>query len=144
MPNRPISVDDPRTATLGVRMLVRALALRCPACGSRGVFARWFVLADACPSCGLRLHHGPHDHFVGTTLVNFLAAELGWAVLFVTYLVWSWPNPAWDALTWVSVAFMLLLPVTLYRFTRITWLAVDLFFRPGGEGERRDMGPGRP
>ncbi len=116
----------------------------CPACGGGHLFATWFTLAAACPACGLRLHHGPHDHFVGTTLVNFLAAELLWAAGFTTYLILTWPNPAWDALTYVSVVFMAVLPIALYPFTRITWLAVDFIFRPGGEGERPDITPRAP
>ncbi|MBI3789890.1 MAG: DUF983 domain-containing protein [Gemmatimonadetes bacterium] len=144
MASAPITAADVRTTSLAARMLARALTLRCPACGGNGTFARWFTLAESCPHCGLRLHHGPHDHFVGTTLVNFLVAEMTWAFGFATYLVLSWPNPAWDALTWVSVVFMAVLPVTMYPFTRITWLAVDLFFRPGGEGERKDTTPIAP
>ena len=144
MDPRPIDSDDPRTLGLGARLVSRALTLRCPACGARGAFASWFTLTDACLRCALRLHHGPHDHFVGTTLVNFLVAELTWAVGFATYLVLAWPDPAWDALTYVSVAFMAVLPVVLYPFTRLTWLAVDLYFRPGGEGERKDTAPVAP
>ncbi len=144
MDPRPITPADPRTYGLGARILVRALTLRCPACGGGQIFATWFTLADACPTCGLRLHHGPHDHFVGTTLVNFLAAELTWAFGFAAYLILSWPNPSWDALMYVSVVFMAVLPVSLYRFTRITWLAVDFIFRPGGEGERQDTTPLAP
>ena len=139
MAKPPIGPQDPRTFGMAVVILTRALTLRCPSCGSPGIFASWFRLADACPRCRLRLHHGPHDHFVGTTLVNFLVAELTWAVGFATYLILSWPEPAWDALMYVSVAFMAVLPVVLYRFTRISWLAVDFIFRPGGEGERNNI-----
>ena len=42
----------------------------------------------------MRLHQGPHDHFVGTTLVNFLIAEVTWAISFLTYLVATWPDVA--------------------------------------------------
>lgn len=144
MTDRRVSPEEPRTTTLGLTLAARALTLRCPACGSRRIFSTWFTLVNQCPRCALRLHHGPHDHFVGTTLVNFLVAEMGWAILFTIYLVWSWPNPAWDALTWASAAFMVVLPVMLYRFTRICWLTVDFFFRPGGEGERTDVTPTAP
>ena len=85
----------------------------------------------------MRLHQGPHDHFVGTTLVNFLIAEVTWAISFLTYLVATWPDVAWESVTYVSAAFMIALPVLLYPVTRLTWLSVDLFLRPGGEGERR-------
>jgi uncharacterized protein (DUF983 family) len=144
MAPRRFATADLRTPLMGATMLVRALTLRCPRCGGRGTFARWFTLAERCPTCDLPLHHGPHDHFIGTTLVNFLVAELTWAVGFATYLVLSWPSPNWDRLTWVSVVFMAVLPVLMYPFTRITWLAVDLYFRPGERGERSDTRPVAP
>lgn len=117
-------------------MLGRTLRRRCPNCGRATAFAGWFTLAPACTACGMRLHHGPHDHFVGTTLVNFLVAEVTWAVGFVVYLVAAWPNVDWDDVTYVSAGFMVVLPLALYPLTRLTWLAVDLFLRPHGEGER--------
>ena len=89
----------------------------------------------------MRLNRGPHDHFVGTTMVNFLTAEMLWAVGFATYLLLSWPDVRWDALTYVSAVFMAVLPVVMYPFTRVFWLAVDLYFRPGDEGDRDRMGP---
>ena len=118
-------------------MAGRTLRRRCPNCGRATAFAGWFTLAPACSACGMPLHHSPHDHFVGTTLVNFLVAEVTWAIGFLIYLVASWPNVAWERATYVSAAFMIVLPVLLYPLTRLTWLSVDLFLRPGGEGERR-------
>lgn len=117
-------------------MLGRTVLRRCPNCGGATAFAGWFTLARACTACGMPLHHGPHDHFVGTTLVNFLVAEVTWAIGFMVYLVAAWPDVNWDRVTWVSAAFMIVLPVMLYPLTRLAWLAVDLFLRPHGEGER--------
>ena len=131
----------PRTPATATRMAARAFTLRCPNCGGRPVLTNWFTLADACPRCAMRLNHGPHDHFVGTTMVNFLTAELLWAIGFAAYVVLSWPDVHWDALTYVSAAFMAALPVATYPFTRMFWLAVDLYFRPGDEGDRDRMGP---
>ena len=118
-------------------MLGRVLRRRCPNCGRATAFAGFFQLAPACAFCGLTLHHGAHDHFVGTTFINFLLAEITWASGFMIYLVAVWPNVPWDAVTGVSAAFMVILPVVMYPVTRLTWLSVDLYLRPGGEGERR-------
>ena len=131
------SSAPPKTLERAFSMLGRVLRRRCPNCGRATAFAGFFQLAPTCTACGLMLHHGPHDHFVGTTMVNFLLAEVTWAFGFMFYLVAVWPNVPWDAVTGVSAAFMVILPVTMYPITRLTWLAVDLFLRPGGEGERR-------
>lgn len=118
-------------------MLGRVARRRCPNCGRATAFSGFFQLAPACAACAIPLHHGPHDHFVGTTFVNFLLAEVTWAFGFLIYLVSVWPDVPWDAVTVVSAAFMVILPVAMYPVTRLTWFALDLFFRPGGEGERR-------
>ena len=68
-PVTPLAVP-PRTAALAAAMLGRTLRRRCPNCGGSAAFAGWFALAGACAACGIELRHGPHDHFVGTTMVN--------------------------------------------------------------------------
>lgn len=112
------------------RLVARALRLSCPHCGGRGIFQSFFALRSTCPSCGLRLERGESDYFVGAYLFNLIAVEL---ILFfcVCGFVWfTWPNPPWDAITYVTGFLMLAGCVLCYPFAKTTWLAVDLAIRP--------------
>lgn len=118
-------------------MLMRAFLLRCPHCGSRGIFASMFQLKQHCPSCGLRLERGENDYFVGAYLFNLLFVE---AILFVSvvgYLYLVWPDVNWDLITWVSAVLMLSGCLFCYPFAKATWLAIDLAVRPMSPEELR-------
>jgi uncharacterized protein (DUF983 family) len=113
----------------------RALRRRCPACGGKGVWRSWFASKERCPHCGIRLDRGEPDFFLGAYLVNFVVAELLFAVLLVTWILLTWPNPPWNAITVGSVILVVVLPIFFYPYTRGIWLGVDLLFRPYQPGE---------
>lgn len=113
----------------------RALRRHCPACGAPGVWKSWLRPYDRCPRCGIRFDRGEDDYFLGAYLLNLVAAELGFAALFVIVLVSTWPTPPWTGVTIGSVALVVLLPLLTYPFTRGIWLGVDLLFRPETPGE---------
>jgi len=92
---RPFAAGSSRR--LGA-MLGRALALRCPNCGSRGLLRNWFHMHERCPGCGLRVEREGNDYMAGSLLFNIVLAEMIFAALFVAYLVITWPNPNWDLL----------------------------------------------
>ena len=48
-------------------LFARALTLRCPNCGARGIVASWFKLGPACPRCRLRPERGESDYFLPLT-----------------------------------------------------------------------------
>jgi uncharacterized protein (DUF983 family) len=112
------------------RMLARAVTLRCPNCGSRGVLASWFKLAAACPGCRLRLERGESDYFLGGMMFNIVLAESIFAVVLITTLVMTWPDVPWTALEYGAPAAMLVAPIALYPFSKLVWLAFDLALRP--------------
>jgi uncharacterized protein (DUF983 family) len=115
--------------------LGRAVQLRCPHCGSRGLFAGFLTIKRQCPGCGLRLERGEADYFVGAYLLNLLAVEL---ILFLSvcgFVYVTWPNPPWDLLTYVTALLMLSGCLLCYPFAKTTWLAVDLAIRPLTEDE---------
>jgi uncharacterized protein (DUF983 family) len=119
------------------RLVGRALLLRCPHCGGRGLFASFFTLKRHCPSCGLRIERGESDYFVGAYLFNLIAVEL---ILFfcVCGMVFvTWPDVPWDALTWIAGGLMLAGCFLCYPFAKTTWLAVDLAIRPLTDDELR-------
>jgi uncharacterized protein (DUF983 family) len=111
-------------------MLLRALTLRCPHCGARGIFASMFALKPNCPSCGLRLERGEGDYFVGAYLFNLIFVELILFFSVMGYLYLVWPDVNWDLITWVSGGLMLAGCVLCYPFAKVTWLAIDLAIRP--------------
>ncbi len=108
----------------------RALSLRCPDCGGRGLFRHWLRLQPRCPTCALRLDRGNPDHFVGAYLVNLILAELLFAAGLFVWVLGVWPDVPWDGIEKVAVVAMILSPLVTYPFTRTVWLAADLVFDP--------------
>lgn len=115
-----------RIATL----FIRAMRLRCPNCGGRPIILSWFTICENCPLCGIRLQRGEDGYWVGAYMFNLIAAELIWAGSMVAILWWTWPQPPWTALLVGGVVLMVLAPVVLFPFSRLTFLAFDLVFRP--------------
>ena len=112
------------------QLIGRALRLRCPHCGGRYIFASFFELKERCPTCGIRLERGEKDYFVGAYLFNLIAVEL---ILFLSvcgFVYFTWPDPPWDLITYVTAVLMLSGCVLCYPFAKTTWLAVDLAIRP--------------
>lgn len=113
-----------------LKYLGRALLLRCPNCGERGIFESWFRQKDRCPRCALPLTRGEQGYIVGAYMFNIIVAELVFAALFVGILLATWPTPPWTLLTYGAAALMIILPLAFYPFSRTIFLAFDLIFRP--------------
>ena len=122
------AIELPR-ATVS-QLMTRAMRLRCPHCGGPRIFASFFQLKANCPSCGLRLERGESDYFVGAYLFNLIAVELILFVCVCAFVFFTWPDPPWDAITYVTGFLMLTGCVGCYPFAKTTWLAVDLAIRP--------------
>ena len=111
-------------------LLWRALRLRCPNCGSGGLWDSWFRMRATCPRCGLKLERGEQGYIVGAQMFNIIAAELLFAAIFVGVLVATLPDVPWDALQYGGPALMILFPFVFYPFSKTLFLAFDLLFRP--------------
>ena len=112
------------------RMILRALTLRCPHCGSRGILESWFRLKDRCPRCKLHLHREETDYFLGAYTIMLIAVEGMFAIGFVAVLLITWPNPPWEAIEWVGMLVLTAGVLIAYPFARTLFLAIDLIFRP--------------
>jgi uncharacterized protein (DUF983 family) len=112
------------------RMFGRALLLRCPHCGGKGIFATLFTLKEQCPTCGLRMERGESDYFVGAYLFNLCAVEIILYVGVFSAIIMTWPDPPWELIKWVTAALMIAGCFICYPFAKATWLAVDLAIRP--------------
>src|SRR3954447_15478809 len=74
MPPVQHSRTDQRQATeqapaLGTLWL-RALRLRCPACGRASIFRGWFTMNDACAACGRKFERGA-GYLLGSIYFNY-------------------------------------------------------------------------
>lgn len=112
------------------RHLRRALLLRCPNCGSGGLFRRWVVMRETCPRCHLILDRREEDYFLGGYIVNFVTAEFVIAGIAFAVAWATWPDVPWTALKWGLLTFMIPAPFVTYPFSKTVWLAIDLSFRP--------------
>jgi uncharacterized protein (DUF983 family) len=141
----PLDIERP-FAKVGSRrilvMLARALTLRCPNCGSRGLLRSWFKMNERCPRCGILVEREGHDYMAGSLMFNLVLAEMIFAVLFVAYLIITWPHPNWGMLGIVAPLGMAVAPFVLFPFSKLVWLAADLALRPAHASELREGGPG--
>ena len=130
----PILPSSRANVSLGsvMRMIGRALLLRCPRCSSSGMFEHWLKARKQCPRCEVRLDRGEKDHWLGAYAVNLVASELIWALSMVAVLIATWPDVPWTFLEYGGALLMVAAPFFFYPFSRMIWLAADLAFR----GER--------
>ena len=133
-------------ATTPARMVGRGILRRCAACGSGGLFTRWFAMKDACPRCGYRFAR--EDGFaLGAALVNFAAAEVLLAAVGIVPLIAVLAaNPGANVAPVIaaSAAAVLLGPVLSYPFSRTVWVAFELMLRPALADEPCDRRAGDP
>lgn len=119
-------------------MLVRAVLVSCPRCGSRGLFRSWFRLHEHCPRCGLPLERGEQeDYWIGGMMFNIVLAEGLAALVIGGGILLTWPRVPWNALWIGSIALMVAAPFLLFPMSRVVWLAFDLVFRPGHHSQYR-------
>jgi uncharacterized protein (DUF983 family) len=111
-------------------MFARALRRRCPSCGAGPVTTRWIHTRPGCPRCRLRLDRGEPDYFLGAIVFNMAFAEGLFAAALVAVLLWTWPNPPWDALYYGGIVGLIVAPILFYPYSKLLWLAFDLLFRP--------------
>ncbi len=106
------------TRPSNLRLLVRAVARRCPNCGARGIFASFTELRASCPTCGLRLQRGESDYFIGAYLLNLVAVEFLFAILLGIVAVVTYPDTPWVLLQWSSLVLIIAGAVVCYPFAK--------------------------
>jgi uncharacterized protein (DUF983 family) len=127
----------PARPTLGT-LVTRALRLRCPRCGARGIWQSWFRMKHACPTCGQVFERGEsHDFFIGAYLINLVVAESSAVVVAAAMWIALGSRVSFNVLWGASMVLAVIMPVIFYPFSRELWLAFDLHFRPIEAG---DMG----
>ena len=120
------------------KLLGRALLLRCPRCGERGLFVSWVKMRERCPQCGLPLERGEaQDYWLGGVMFNIALSELIAVLVVAIVILATWPSVPWNAVWVGAIALMIAAPIALFPLSRALWLAVDLLFRPRDESHYR-------
>lgn len=122
-------------------LLARALTLRCPHCGGRGLFRHWFAMKDACPTCGLSL---TISNSVGANLLNLITAECILMITLTVVVVRTWPDPPWNLLQYGAPLLMVIAPLALYPVSKVVFVAFDLSLHPAAAPDLRVHGIGDP
>lgn len=94
------------------------------------MLGHWLKLHVRCPTCGLRLERGEHDYFVGSMMFNFIIAGALFIGILLAVLIATWPAVPWDAIQLGAPVLLIVLPLVLFSFSRLLWLAFDLMLRP--------------
>lgn len=123
------------SAARAARILWRAVRLRCPHCGGKGILRGWFALETRCPTCGLVLDRGESDYFLGAYLLNLVAVELVLTFVLVAIGMLTAPDVPWDALMYGGAAFALVAAIACYPLTKVLWLGFDVVLRPVSDEE---------
>ena len=120
-----------------MRLVWRAVRLRCPNCGQGTLVRRWFGLHDRCPVCQVWLER-EEGYFLGAMAVNLIIGEFVPVFGAIAIVIGTWPNPPWSTLQIAVPVAMGLFPVLLFPFSRLLWLALDWTFRPPSRDHRPD------
>jgi uncharacterized protein (DUF983 family) len=108
------------------RMILRALVLRCPWCGSRRTFIRrWLGKYERCRTCGIRWRREEGFELGAVTLNTVLTFIVLTICMTVGFIMTSPDIPVLPfVLSLVGIA--VLMPIVIYPFTFTLWLAIDL------------------
>jgi uncharacterized protein (DUF983 family) len=122
-------VSAPRNTTI----VLRALQLRCVACGTRPVLLSWFTECPSCPNCGFRLDRHEDGYWIGSYSVNICTTLCVVTFGLVAAIWWQWPDPDWDAITVGAIVAAVVTPFLIFPWTKTLYLALDVIFRPPAE-----------
>ena len=128
--------QTPRNRPGQLRLISRALRLRCPACGESKMFHGLFAMEDACPNCGRVFRRGP-GYLLGSIYFNYgLTASLVTAMFFAGFFSEAFTsNQLLVGLTIFGISF----PIWFFRYARALWIAFDERWDPWPNEEEREQ-----
>ncbi|HET9786902.1 MAG TPA: DUF983 domain-containing protein [Pyrinomonadaceae bacterium] len=106
----------------GIRVLKRALKLRCPACGESSIVERPFHIRHHCPVC-LSLYKREDGFFVGAILANVVITEL--VILAFCFFCLLVIGAKYESVLVVLFIVALIFPVAFYHHSWSLWLGFD-------------------
>lgn len=110
-------------------LVARALTLRCPCCGSRGLFRNWFRMEERCRTCGLATDRVV-GHWIGAVGINTIVSFGALAVVLVLSLILTYPEIQVAPVLGAALATAVLVPVIFWPFSQTLWTAIDIMMRP--------------
>jgi uncharacterized protein (DUF983 family) len=128
----------PTAVQLGLRprtLLLRGLFGRCPVCGGRHLFHRWFTMVERCPTCSLRFER-VEGHWIGAIGVNTVCVMGLMLIVLATVTFTYFPDsPPIVPLLAAQVLIAAAGPLVFFPASRTLWSAIDLLMRPLRPGE---------
>lgn len=119
-------IGEPPSTTV---LLARGATMRCPACGSRGLFRRWVEIVDDCPHCGLHFER-IEGHWIGALGINTIVSFGAILVCLVVGLIITLPDGPIVPLIIVTVAVAVIVPLAFFPVSRTLWTGIDIAMRP--------------
>jgi len=120
--------DEPQPLTIPL-LLRRGLALRCPLCGSGGLFRHWFTIVERCPRCGFRLER-IEGHWLGALGMNTTVSFAAVLVAVIVGVALTYPDGSTTAAVIGIVATAIIVPLLFFPVSKTLWSAIDLAMRP--------------
>lgn len=100
----------------------RALALRCPRCGSGRLFRGWFGMHDSCAGCGASFSREP-GFYLGSIYLNYGVTVIVTGAIYAVLAGGFGVSPEVTLAACLVVA--VVLPVVFFRHARSFLLAID-------------------
>lgn len=119
-----LAASPPRRLVIGGG---RALARRCPYCGTGGVFRSWFAVKDRCPHCGTKYAYET-GYFLGAYAINLVFTELLAVAIVISLIVFT-DLPVLP-MQIIAVIVAVGLPLLFYPTALLLWIALDVAFHP--------------
>ena len=117
--------------------LWHALLLRCPVCGEKPIFVRWykvrrprdwFTPLDGCSRCGYPYEREPGYFLMSIWAINYGFGSIIGLILYAV-LEWQFELPVWQLIAAVLIP-VFLFSIFFARHSKSLFLAFDLYFDP--------------
>ena len=112
-----------------LKLLWRALILRCPRCGKGKLYRRGFTMYQVCPVCGWRFER-EEGYWTGAMAVNLVVTEL---LIAATVVPLAFVGVPALPLLLVGIPVTVALPFLFYRHSKSFWMAIDFMLNPKRE-----------
>lgn len=136
----PDSTGPPRAARRSqplMRLVWRAVRLRCPACGQAKIFRGWLAMYESCAACGRRFQRDA-GYFLGSIYFNY--AVTGLLVTAMYFAMYFGDVLGDEQRLALLMVFVIVFPAWFFRYARALWMAADEYFDPWpNEEEARQM-----
>jgi uncharacterized protein (DUF983 family) len=110
------------TGGMTMRVLGRALRLKCPSCGETKLFESFLKVRRGCDKCGM-VFQQEQGYFIGAIYIN---VGLTYFLILGTYAVsLIFSSTISTRAYFIMLAFAAVVPIAFFRWSRSLWLAVN-------------------